>query len=108
MQTRWCWRCRAEVPMMHDSEWIDTYPLFIAALKADKLRTDPEEVLHKYQTLSEAMATLFGSFTSDPRVPFWHKHLLSSLGPPCSRCNKVLRTPLASKCFECSFARSIP
>ena len=29
------------------------------------------------------------------------KHRLSEVGPPCEKCGKELRTPLARKCVEC-------
>ena len=29
------------------------------------------------------------------------RHRLSRLGPPCQKCGKELRSPLAKKCLEC-------
>ena len=28
-------------------------------------------------------------------------HIISHYGPPCPNCGKVLRTAIASRCFEC-------
>ncbi|HSZ56104.1 MAG TPA: hypothetical protein VK797_10610 [Tepidisphaeraceae bacterium] len=32
-----------------------------------------------------------------------HHHRVAMYGPPCPRCGKVLRTPIAYKCFECGY-----
>jgi hypothetical protein len=37
----------------------------------------------------------------------WH-HRISIYGPPCLRCGKVLRTPIAFKCFECGYVVGSP
>jgi len=44
--------------------------------------------------------------TVDGKVLLEHLrlHRLSNCGPSCRRCGKVLRTRVASKCFECGYA----
>jgi hypothetical protein len=44
---------------------------------------------------------LTGALALDPQDVL--RHRLSRLGPPCAKCGKELRSPLAKKCLECGF-----
>ncbi|MGL4611666.1 MAG: hypothetical protein ACRCYY_18640 [Trueperaceae bacterium] len=38
------------------------------------------------------------------KIGLWH-HRIAMYGSPCQHCGKVLKTPKASKCFECGQPR---
>ena len=100
MQKQWCWRCKAYVPMFDEAEWAVVYPVFEAAIKAQKAAQNTEAMRH-YDTLRSELARVFNTAQGDPTIPFWHKHRLAYFGPPCRQFGKLLRTAVASKCFEC-------
>ena len=90
MKTQWCWRCKAEVPMLDEDEFARVTS---HASKADRGKA----LLDEYNEI-----TGFGETNWNV---VWH-HRISIYGPPCLRCGKVLRTPVASKCFECGLVAS--
>ncbi len=89
MKILWCWRCRMDLPMLDDEEY---------RLVQSKVRlSDPEpfkDALSEFNRLTGFAETNINAV--------WH-HRASDFGPPCPQCGKVLRTPVASKCFECGY-----
>jgi hypothetical protein len=91
MKTQWCWRCKMNVPMLDEHE----FSLVSACA------TKPSEMTKGH--IGKAMLDEYNRITGFNETnlnAFWH-HRISTYGPPCPRCGKVLRTPLACKCFEC-------
>lgn len=105
MQNQWCWRCKADVPMLDEAEWSQAYPMFEATLKAQKDEAR-DTALRNYEVLCAELERVFGAAPDDPMMPFWHNHRLAHFGPPCQNCGKVLRTPFANKCVECGSTRT--
>jgi hypothetical protein len=95
MKTLWCCYCKRDVPMLDDAEF---------ALVWGKHNVPPgmdgrQAVLAEYNRLT-------GSSETNWHVVFHHQ--ISRHGPPCPRCGKVLRTPVAYKCFECGHQVHLP
>lgn len=87
MKTQWCWRCKRNVPMLDEQEF--------ALLLSKMPSPNPEkfgDVLAEFERLTGYPETNVNAV--------WH-HRIANHGPPCPRCGKVLRTPVAYKCFEC-------
>lgn len=82
MKVLWCWRCKMKLPMLDESEF---------ALVESKTR---QEALAEFNRLT--------GFNETNINAVWH-HRISLYGPPCPQCGKVLRTPVAFKCFECGY-----
>ena len=94
---QWCWRCKMDMPMLDEDE----FALVMFELQAS--RPDGRQaMLAEYNRLT-------GLSETNPNAVYHHR--ISIYGPPCPHCRKVLRTPLAFKCFECghvSNARPCP
>src|SRR2546428_7461782 len=94
----YCWRCRAEVPMLEEDEWEEILRCLREGVEQIKdyrstnslsFEEAKDQVyghgaLLRYQQIT-------GSCESNPTV-LWH-HRLSLFGPPCTNCGKPLRTP---------------
>ncbi|MEO1275669.1 MAG: hypothetical protein AAFV96_09825 [Pseudomonadota bacterium] len=92
--TLYCWRCRADVPMLTDEEWHAIKVL--AEERATSLGERLEIVLSEYNRL-----TGFG----ETNVNAVHHHVASLYGPPCRSCARPLRTPKATVCAACGMQR---
>jgi hypothetical protein len=88
MKLLWCWRCKANVPMLDDDEWKIVWDAYSSVKNGDGRPV----ALAEYERLTGYQETNFNALFD---------HRISRLGPPCSNCGKVLRTPIAYKCFEC-------
>ena len=106
MQVRYCWRCRADVPMLDELEFERWHVAFQRCVKSVKTyRQDHAAGLPDVpmDRLFADARTLYSEMTAAPDThhnAIWH-HRLSLLGPPCARCGKPLRTPQARFCPEC-------
>ena len=122
MHRLWCWRCRAEVPMLDDEEWA-------LIMRAHEHWDEPERSLgvingarisrglrplkpepfgihptrYRYQYLLAGYELFTGKEEVDPNV-IWH-HVRALYGPLCRTCGKPLRTPRARVCAECGRRR---
>jgi uncharacterized glyoxalase superfamily protein PhnB len=90
MKILWCWRCKTDIPMLDNKEWESVWGVFEAA--EGKHQDRRPAALAEYERLTGFKETNFNAI--------FH-HRVSCHGPPCPRCGKVLRTPVAYKCFEC-------
>jgi hypothetical protein len=73
----------------------------LRAIENRPLNESDEEVL--YGEVAARYREIAG--VSDVPHQEIQKHRLSLLGPPCEKCGKELRTPLARKCVECGHIR---
>jgi hypothetical protein len=87
----WCWRCKAEVPMLDDDEFKRVSSLFNTGTQGSKERMFGP-ALQEYERIT-------GVREKNPNVI--HDHVLSKYGPPCLNCGKPLRTPRAKVCGSC-------
>ena len=70
--------------------------------EGERLLADARERL--YECMSATYQAVTGQQARDPYHVAHHR--ASLYGPPCASCGKVLRTPKASKCFECGQAKT--
>ena len=107
MKVLWCWRCKLEVPMLDEAEFAEIEPLYrdgLSHVKQYREQTgatlaEVPQAIRRLAPVLEAYERLTGFREENPNA-IWH-HRISIYGPPCRRCGKVLRTPVARKCFEC-------
>jgi hypothetical protein len=108
MQMLWCWRCKAEMPMLDEAEFAEVSKLYRDGLFATKefrekwtipLEGVPREELFK--PMLDRYEQLTGMNETNPNAIL--HHCLSQYGPPCKRCGKPLRTPRAKLCGACMF-----
>jgi hypothetical protein len=81
-----------DIPMLDEEEWALVHAAHEAQIRLG--RDGRPAALAEYERLTGFKETVFGAMC---------EHRISFHGPPCPRCGKVLRTALASKCFECGF-----
>jgi hypothetical protein len=79
-----------DIPMMDDREWEVVWKAHTVAMQHG--RDGRAAALAEYERLTGFRETNFSAL--------FH-HRISQHGPPCPRCGKVLRTPVAYKCYEC-------
>jgi hypothetical protein len=110
MKTMWCWRCKAELPMLDEEEWSRILPLLsmdIAAIKSYRTQhgASLSEALRAAQLPGrEEFERITGYREANPNA-IWH-HRASLYGPPCKHCGKPLRSPLAKHCAACGRTRT--
>jgi hypothetical protein len=98
MKMLWCWRCRAEVPMLDDDEWKRVSSLFHKGPEGNPKEKMFALAIREYEQIT-------GFHETNPNVLYDHR--LSKWGPPCERCGKPLRTPRAKLCGSCMAPRSM-
>lgn len=76
--------------MLDEREWMIVSRPYQAAV--DNRQDGRPAALAEYERLTGFKETICNAL--------FH-HRISLFGPPCPRCGKVLRTPVAFKCFEC-------
>jgi len=97
MRTLWCWRCKAEMPMLDDDEFKRVSSLFnTGAGEIRERKFGP--ALREYERITGVRET-------NPNA-LYH-HVLSMYGPPCANCGKPLRTPKARLCGSCMHPRGM-
>jgi hypothetical protein len=106
----YCWRCRADIPMLNDREWEMVLPPLRNGL--DQIR----QYRHALGvSLTEAKDEVYGKgalkkyfeitgYRETNINALWH-HRLGLFGPPCRACGKPLRTPRANMCAACGTLR---
>ena len=110
MRVVWCWRCKRSIPMLDEREYqsisegitigVNVVQLVLIKEGRDFKKSDEEllyrEVARRYLEITGVSDVDYGDI---------RRHRLSLIGPPCVKCGKELRTPLARKCVECGHAR---
>jgi hypothetical protein len=90
MKLLWCWRCKAEMPMLDDDEYRQV--MSFRPTTVGTLQTRFKSMLAEYERIT-------GFRETNPNAVFHHR--LSDYGPPCRHCGKPLRTPQARVCGSC-------
>jgi hypothetical protein len=111
MNEIYCWKCKAFVPMLDDTEFQEFERVYIACVEAVKLyRKKHGASLEEcpmndlYKPAIKKYEELTGYRGSDPHHLL--KHRVAEYGSPCGSCGKHLRSPQAEKCFECGQLKS--
>ena len=90
MKLLWCWRCKADVPMLDDE--------FKHALSLKGTGTgDLWE--RQFGPVLQGYARITGR--PELNINAFYHHAASLYGPLCSHCGKPLRTPKAKFCGRC-------
>lgn len=110
MKWLWCWRCKADMPMLDEQEFAEIAPLHTLGLQSVKDYRASTGVALADVPLAEhfhAMLVRYEAITgfreTNPNA-VWH-HRLSLYGPPCRRCGRPLRNPRAKLCGACMAPR---
>jgi hypothetical protein len=111
MKLLWCWRCKAEIPMLDEEEFAD-----VARLHSDGLRSVKEyrertgspltsvPMEEHFAPMLARYEAITGYRETNHNVVMHHR--LSLYGPPCVNCGKPLRTPKAKLCASCMSPRA--
>src|SRR5260370_31394012 len=92
MKLLWCWRCKAEMPMLDESEFSIVVSKRGAGGEGDSPSGQYGAALAEYERITGHKETNFAAI--------WH-HRLALYGPPCKSCGKPLRTPQPKLCGSC-------
>lgn len=96
------------VPMLDENEFAVVADLYSQGIRATKefrqkynipLKDVPRE--GRFVPMLDAYEKMTGFRETNPNAVIHHR--ISTYGPPCPCCEKVLRTPVAFKCFECGY-----
>ena len=94
----WCWRCQMVVPMLNAEEFAQIRNLYSECIENfNKDQEDPEceGIFHPLIQMHEAMT---GVLETNENAIMHHE--LAHYGP-LQRMSQLLRTPIATQCFEC-------
>jgi len=110
MQLLWCWRCKADMPMLDEQEYAEIACLHrngIESVKDYRKRTgaplENVSMQDHYATMLARYEEITGYKETNPNAIVHHR--LSLYGPPCTTCGKPLRTPRAKLCGSCMSPR---
>ena len=90
MKLLWCWRCKAELPMLDDEEFEQ-----VTSLRDTRIKP----LLQQFQHVLQEYERITGLRETNQNAIYHHK--LSLYGPPCSNCGKPLRSARAKLCGAC-------
>lgn len=106
MKVLWCWRCQTELPMLDEDEYAEVHALYGQCMKATKefrekhyVPLDAVDPKVLFKPVCDAYERMTGMKETVANAIMHHR--IAHYGPPCKNCGRVLRTPQASKCFEC-------
>jgi len=90
MKVLWCWRCKAEVPMLDEDEFKRV---------SSQLHTEASTKEQMFGDFLLEYKRITGIPETNPNAIFHHR--ASLYGRACSYCGKPLRSPLANVCASC-------
>jgi hypothetical protein len=107
MRVLWCWRCKAEMPMLEDADFFRLHAmqrdLIMTAQKRSTTDGGTGSVSEVFTPIVDEYERLTGVRVASATVVMHHR--LAGFGPPCGTCSKPLRTPIAQFCLECGARR---
>jgi len=102
MKKLWCWRCKAEVPMLNEEEFAIADQLYRSGFATGTCTMTREE---RFKDLLDYYNQLTGIHTTECNTIMHHR--IKLYGPSCENCSKPYRTPKASFCAACGHKRPI-
>ena len=108
MRMLWCWRCKAEMPMLDEAEYAEVSRLYSEGIRATKEFRERWGVPLKGALISERFRPVLDRYEQVTGMRETNEnavlhHRLALYGLPCKRCGKPLRTPQAKLCGACMF-----
>lgn len=110
MKVLWCWRCKAEMPMLDEEEFSRVDQLYGECMNASVANRrafqlpDNMSMEERFRPVVEAYEAITG--LSDLHHNAIMHHRISLFGEPCVYCGKPLRTPNAKLCVACGRTKS--
>jgi len=110
--TIYCWRCKADRPMLTAAEWELIRPHLESHLEQFKrycrehTSGPAEAVATGFSSEALALYEALTDFKETKPLALYH-HCLDLFGPQCPQCGNHLRTPQARFCAMCSYERPI-
>ncbi len=106
MRMLWCWRCKAEMPMLDEAEFAEASALYAGGIRGLKEFGQKSGNPLSGATMEERFQPLLDFYEQITGIRETNKnavmhHRLSMYGPPCNGCGKPLRTPKAKLCGSC-------
>ena len=101
MKVLWCWRCRMEVPMLENDEYLEAYRLYGEGMRIHG--TSLKDRQESFKALLDYYFEVTGVVETEPNAVMHHH--VEQYGPPCENCGKPYRTPKASFCAACGNKR---
>lgn len=101
MKMLWCWRCRMEVPMLDDNEYMKAGELYSQCLRD---RTSFPSMEERFKPLFDYYEELTGWKETVANAIMHHQ--ISQYGSLCEKCGKPYRTKKATFCAACGNRRS--
>jgi hypothetical protein len=106
MQILWCWRCKAEVPILSEDEFASIGRLYVECMAATKefcqrwnLPLADANTDQLFRPVRQRYEQLTGTVNCHENAIMHHR--ISLYGPQCKSCGKPLRTPRARMCGNC-------
>lgn len=106
MELHWCWQCDEVVALFDEDEWEPLRERLDQGLRRERKARKTAGAVDLTEAYVDALQLhelLTGARPDDPRT--MRHHRLAAFGPPCPRCDLLLRTPDAELCTECGAAR---
>lgn len=94
MKTKYCWRCKMEVPMLDNEEFAIASKLYSKGFKIAN-----ENRQNRFKELLDYYNNLTGFGETEPNSIMHHS--LEQIGSDCENCGKPYRTPKAKFCAAC-------
>lgn len=111
MQWIWCWRCKSEMPMLDEVEFLELFQLYGEGMRATKefrqkwgLPLEGMGLEIRFKPLLDRYEQMTGMRETNPNAVMHHR--ISLYGPPCHHCGRPLRTPKARICGGCMAPRT--
>jgi len=106
MKMMWCWRCKSEMPMLDEEEYVQIHKLYGKCMEASEEFRQEHRLSLEKTSMAERFTPVVKEYERMTGVSGVHHnaimhHRISLFGEPCQYCGKPLRTPNAKLCASC-------